>query len=381
MAGALTSGAAAVEVATTRAATEARHRRPVRQRAAAAYICLVFAFLLSPLVVVVVFSFNAIPRMALPITDFSLRWYRGVFGDPEVIRAIIRSAVAGLATAVIAGPLGIAAALGLQGLSPRTRSVLLSVVLIPIMVPGLLLAIALALYYREFLGIEYSLRAAAAGHVLIALPFVAVLALRDLPAWLSSGWFGRGAVRLTLVASLLAVYPLGPQLIALYDWVLYPPTYKYNAPAVPARPLASGVAFERATPGLSDEPFVTGEGTGPMRKFLDDASALRRLVGERPTFVHSAAPYFTGLVYFMADLTPAPYLYDVETMLLNDRLQTDAWTHFERILPQVECVIVSSTDAFEARRFLSVNPAARVITHPLGAATVYVIMSGGPDQP
>lgn len=172
MAGALTSGAAAVEVATTRAATEARHRRPVRQRAAAAYICLVFAFLLSPLVVVVVFSFNAIPRMALPITDFSLRWYRGVFGDPEVIRAIIRSAVAGLATAVIAGPLGIAAALGLQGLSPRTRSVLLSVVLIPIMVPGLLLAIALALYYREFLGIEYSLRAAAAGHVLIALPFV-----------------------------------------------------------------------------------------------------------------------------------------------------------------------------------------------------------------
>jgi len=173
VAGALTGGAAAAgEVATTRAATEARHRRPVHQRAAAAYVVLVFAFLFSPLVVVVVFSFNAIPRMALPITDVSLRWYQGVFGDPEVVRAIVRSALAGLATAVIAGPLGIAAALGLHGLSARTRSVLLSAVLIPIMAPGLLLAIALALYYRELLRVEYSLPAAVGGHTLIALPFV-----------------------------------------------------------------------------------------------------------------------------------------------------------------------------------------------------------------
>jgi spermidine/putrescine transport system permease protein len=173
MAGALSSGAAAAgEVAMSRAAAGPRRRRPARQRGAVAYVVLVFAFLFAPLVVVVGFSFNAIPRMALPITEVSLRWYQSVFSDPQVIQAITRSALAGIATAVVAGPLGIAAALGLNGLSARTRSVLLSAVLIPIMVPGLLLAIALALYYRELLHVGYSLPAAVAGHVLIALPFV-----------------------------------------------------------------------------------------------------------------------------------------------------------------------------------------------------------------
>jgi ABC-type spermidine/putrescine transport system permease subunit II len=117
MAGAVSGGvaagtAAAGGVAVTRVAAGPRRRHPTRHRGAVAYVVVVFAFLFAPLVVVVGFSFNAIPRMALPITEVSLRWYQTVFSDPQVIQAITRSALAGIATAVIAGPLGIAAALG-----------------------------------------------------------------------------------------------------------------------------------------------------------------------------------------------------------------------------------------------------------------------------
>ena len=217
-------------------------------------------------------------------------------------------------------------------------------------------------------------------NTLLVLPFVLVLTFRDLPGWLSATWTGRAGVRAAFAVVCLTVFPLTPPLTAVYDWILFPPTYKYQArAAIPPDP-AIGVAFERATPGLRDEPTVMGEGSGPMRQFLTDASALRRLIGNRPTFVQSAGPYFTGLVYFMADLTPAPYLYDLETMVFNDRQQNQAWAHFRGHLNEVECVVVGSADAFEARAFMSANPTARVYPRRLGATSVLVIMNGEPAE-
>ena len=217
-------------------------------------------------------------------------------------------------------------------------------------------------------------------NTLLVLPFVLVLAFRDLPGWLSATWTGRAGVRVTFAAVCLAVFPLTPPLTAVYDWVLFPPSYKYQER--PARPAdqAAGVAFERATAGLRDEPTVMGEGSGPMRQFLSDASDLHRLIGNRPTFVQSAPPYFSGLVYFMADLTPAPYLFDLETMVFNDRQQNLAWAHFSRHVKEAECVVVASADAFEARAFISANPEARVYPRSLGAASVLVIMNGEPSE-
>lgn len=217
-------------------------------------------------------------------------------------------------------------------------------------------------------------------NTLLALPFVLVLAFRDLPGWISPTWTGRAGVRIAFAAVCLAVFPLTPPLTAVYDWVLFPPSYKYRPPPAIPEDTATGVAFARATPGLRDEPTVMGEGSGPMRQFLADASDLRRLIGNRPTFVQSAGPYFTGLVYFMADLTPAPYLYDLETMVFNDRQQNQAWAHFRAHLNQVECVVVSAADAFEARAFMSANPTARVYPRRLGAASVLVLMNGEPAE-
>ena len=212
-------------------------------------------------------------------------------------------------------------------------------------------------------------------NILLALPFVLVLAFRDLPSWTAVTPLARAGWRVAIAAMAVAVYPLMPQLTGAYNWVLYPPSQKYRAAALrPATPVTGGVAFARATEGLADEPAVVGNGSGPMRQFLADASELHLLVGNRPTVVENAAPYFTGLIYFMADLTPAPYLYDVETMVINDRQQAAAWAHFRRNIDKVECVIVSSTDVFEARAFVSAYPSAQVIQRRLGAAQVYVIL-------
>jgi len=153
--------------------TSRRPRRLLPRRLwPALFVGIVIVFLFAPIVVVVVFAFNEIPRMALPITGLSTRWFEEVYADPQVRQALSRSVIAAIITALIAGPLGVAAAIGLHAVSERMRHVLLGAVLLPIAVPGLLLAIGLAMYYRGALDMRGSLGAAIVGHILLALPFV-----------------------------------------------------------------------------------------------------------------------------------------------------------------------------------------------------------------
>jgi spermidine/putrescine transport system permease protein len=165
--------AASPAVATTRPTSVAPVRRRRRRHLAPAiFVTLVLLFLFAPLVVIVVFSFNSTSSLSFPIAGFSLRWYSKAFDDPEVVAAIGRSAIAALATGLAAGVLGILAALGLQGLPPRARGTVQSIVLVPIATPALLLAIGLAIYYNR-LGIKpLRLPMAISGHILLALPFV-----------------------------------------------------------------------------------------------------------------------------------------------------------------------------------------------------------------
>jgi spermidine/putrescine transport system permease protein len=169
---------ASTSVAGSVAATGSPNRAPSRRRGRrrslgpSIFVGAVLLFLFAPLVVIVVFSFNSTSSLSFPIAGFSLRWYSKAFDDPEVIAAIGRSAIAALATGLVAGSLGILAALGLQGLPPRARNVVQSVVLVPIATPALLLAIGLAIYFNR-LGIKpLRLPMAISGHILLALPFV-----------------------------------------------------------------------------------------------------------------------------------------------------------------------------------------------------------------
>ena len=211
-------------------------------------------------------------------------------------------------------------------------------------------------------------------NVLLALPFVVVLAVRDLPRWLADTPLMRGVMRLAIASAFWWLLPLTPQIMAPGDWILRPPALKYSVAAAPPGVAEAGVGFERGSPELADEPSVVGGQTGPMRQFLADASQLREWVGRRATFIEDVEPYYTGLVYFMADLTPAPYLYDVETMVFNDRQEARQRAHFEQNLDKVECVIASSPDAFAVRSFLARYPEATLTERRLGAWQIYVLM-------
>lgn len=145
--------------------------RSVRRWGAGAFVAVTLSFLFAPMVLIVVFSFNASPRLSFPVTGLTTRWYREALGDELFTAALGNSLLLAGVTAVTAGVLGTAAAFGVRRFRPRTQEAIAYAALAPAIVPALVIAIALAIFL-DAVGMMLSLQTAAIGHVLIALPFV-----------------------------------------------------------------------------------------------------------------------------------------------------------------------------------------------------------------
>jgi spermidine/putrescine transport system permease protein len=113
---------------------------------------LVYAFLYLPIVVVVVFSFNATERRVTDWDGFSLRWYEFVLGSREIQRYLLNSVIVGVATAIIATIVGTMAALGLQRAPRWFRMPFDALTYISVIVPELVIALATLVFFASTIG-------------------------------------------------------------------------------------------------------------------------------------------------------------------------------------------------------------------------------------
>ncbi len=141
--------------------------RRVLPNAAAA---LVFAFLLAPMAVLVVSSFNSTASLAFPPSGFSLRWYDEVLSSQGWLVSFQLSAMLALlvviTTVVIATPAGYA----LTRKKLPGKSVITGLALAPLLVPEIIIALGL-LYYLQGLHLINTVTGLWLAHSLIALPY------------------------------------------------------------------------------------------------------------------------------------------------------------------------------------------------------------------
>ena len=115
---------------------------------------LVYLFLYLPIIIVVIFSFNATERRVTDWDGFSLRWYEQVLASREIQRYLTNSVIVGLATAVIATIAGTMAALGLQRVPRRVRIPFDGLTYISVIVPELVIALATLIFFASTIGRE-----------------------------------------------------------------------------------------------------------------------------------------------------------------------------------------------------------------------------------
>lgn len=129
----------------------------------------VFAFLLAPVVVIVATSVSTSSAVAFPPDGLSTRWYAALFASDRWLRAIRNSLVVAAGTTLLSTALGVLGALGTRRIDGRAADVVAGLAVLPLLVPGVVLGVALLVFFSE-LGRQQELWTIVAAHSLWATP-------------------------------------------------------------------------------------------------------------------------------------------------------------------------------------------------------------------
>ncbi len=133
------------------------------------YALLVYAFIFLPVVVLILFSFQATSFPIPPFTGPSLRWYQAVLTDPRLTSALLNSALVGILSSALATLLGFLAAWGFARYVLPASAFLRGLITLPLMVSYLIIGMGLLIVFNR-IGMPKSLLAAGIGHVVINMP-------------------------------------------------------------------------------------------------------------------------------------------------------------------------------------------------------------------
>lgn len=138
------------------------------------FLVAVGIFVLTPLVFVIVNSFNASSISVFPPTDFSLRWYGTVFGLEPFRKGMINSLIVAAGATFFSLVLGSLAARALTRYAFRGREFYRTLTLSPLVVPRIVLGFALFLLLIR-IGLNGTQFGMIVGHTLLGLPFVTII--------------------------------------------------------------------------------------------------------------------------------------------------------------------------------------------------------------
>ena len=110
---------------------------------------LIYLFLYIPIIIVVVFSFNATDRRVTQWAGFSFKWYESVLRDTVVQSALLNSFIVATSTAIISTIFGSMAALGLQRAPKWFRTPFEALTFISIIVPEIVIALATLVFFSS----------------------------------------------------------------------------------------------------------------------------------------------------------------------------------------------------------------------------------------
>ncbi|MBQ4100596.1 MAG: ABC transporter permease, partial [Oscillospiraceae bacterium] len=134
------------------------------------YLVLVFLFLYAPIAVLIVFSFNSSKSRAV-WHGFTLDWYKQLFQNEQIISSVITSLLVAIISSVVATIIGTLAAVGINSMKKRTRSLIMNVTYIPIVNPEIVTGVSLMLLF-VFLGAKLGFFTLVLAHITFNIPYV-----------------------------------------------------------------------------------------------------------------------------------------------------------------------------------------------------------------
>jgi len=112
-------------------------------------MALVFLFLYAPIIILIVFSFNAGTSSSV-WKGFSLKWYESLLSNRLIMNSVYTTLMVSLLSTIVAAIAGTFAAIGLYAMSRRRRAIVNSVNNIPMMNADIVTGVSMCLLFVAF---------------------------------------------------------------------------------------------------------------------------------------------------------------------------------------------------------------------------------------
>lgn len=141
---------------------------------------LIFLFLIGPILIIVPLSFNVQPyftftseMLSLDPAGYSLRWYEEFLASEVWMKSIKNSFMIAIASTILATTLGTLAALGLSRPEMPYRTIIMSLLISPMIVPLIISAAGMFFFYSS-VGLAGTYLGIILAHTALGIPFVVI---------------------------------------------------------------------------------------------------------------------------------------------------------------------------------------------------------------
>ena len=146
----------------------------LRPRYLKVHAVIVFAFLLAPIVGLIVFSFNK-ARSGTHWTGFTTHWYGDLLHDEPALHAFRNTLKVAVSATILATIIGTLAAFALTRFTFRGRAAYSTLIFVSLVMPEIVMAISLTAFYHRVAHVNLSIWTVIAAHVMFCIAFVVVV--------------------------------------------------------------------------------------------------------------------------------------------------------------------------------------------------------------
>lgn len=133
------------------------------------FVILVLLFNYLPIIVVVVYSFNASKYSNW--AGFSLQWYEKLFRNSQILRSLSNSLILAFSSCGLSILIGTAGAVGMARSRFRTQGLLENVSMIPMMMPEIILGMAYLAFF-SIIRIPFGMLTLIIAHTTFCIPYI-----------------------------------------------------------------------------------------------------------------------------------------------------------------------------------------------------------------
>lgn len=142
------------------------------------YSFLIYLFLYAPIFILIVFSFNN-SRSRGNWGGFTLKWYKELFTDSQIMSSLYYTMIIAVLSSVIATVIGTIAAIGIDNMKSKQKSLLMNLTYIPVLNADIVTGISLMILFI-FIKLQLGFVTLLIAHITFNIPYVILSVLPKL---------------------------------------------------------------------------------------------------------------------------------------------------------------------------------------------------------